>query len=87
MNNTFSSISCWRGIQSTDRSCVISYGNVNLDLNATTLLLLQAEKDHHCSDPYQCLSDFVAPKESGLTDYIGLFAVSVGHGVDEMCQQ
>lgn len=36
----------------------------------------QAEKEPGVEDPYACLSDFVAPKESGLTDYIGCFACS-----------
>jgi len=30
------------------------------------------------------LSDFIAPKETGLTDYIGCFAVSTGFGVDAL---
>ncbi|MFG0453138.1 methionine synthase [Shewanella sp. yb_14] len=29
-----------------------------------------------------CLSDFVAPKESGVADYMGGFAVTAGHGID-----
>jgi 5-methyltetrahydrofolate--homocysteine methyltransferase len=32
------------------------------------------------------LADFVAPKESGLSDYIGGFAVTAGHGVDELAK-
>ena len=32
---------------------------------------------------YFCLSDFVAPKESGLRDYIGAFAVTAGHGIEK----
>ncbi|KAL4238834.1 hypothetical protein ACF0H5_003541 [Mactra antiquata] len=47
----------------------------------------QAEKDSASSDPYLCLSDFVAPKETGLQDHIGLFAVTAGHGVDKLCKQ
>lgn len=31
----------------------------------------------------QCLADFVAPKETGLTDYMGGFAVTAGIGIDE----
>ncbi len=31
--------------------------------------------------PNRCLADFVAPKDSGITDYIGLFAVTAGIGV------
>jgi 5-methyltetrahydrofolate--homocysteine methyltransferase len=31
------------------------------------------------------LADFIAPKASGISDYIGAFAVSTGEGVDELC--
>ncbi|KAJ8309214.1 hypothetical protein KUTeg_014088 [Tegillarca granosa] len=47
----------------------------------------QAEKDAMDKSPYYCLSDFIAPKESGVQDYIGLFAVTTGHGVDKMCKE
>jgi 5-methyltetrahydrofolate--homocysteine methyltransferase len=33
-------------------------------------------------NPNQCLADFVAPKSSGIADYIGLFAVTSGIGLD-----
>ena len=33
--------------------------------------------------PDLCLSDFVAPKESGVSDYLGGFAVTAGIGIDE----
>jgi 5-methyltetrahydrofolate--homocysteine methyltransferase len=32
--------------------------------------------------PSQCLADFVAPKGSGLADYLGVFALTAGHGID-----
>jgi 5-methyltetrahydrofolate--homocysteine methyltransferase len=32
--------------------------------------------------PNRSLADFIAPKESGVADYIGLFAVTTGIGVD-----
>lgn len=32
----------------------------------------------------RCLSDFVAPEETGVTDYVGAFAVSAGFGADEL---
>ncbi|KAJ3055529.1 hypothetical protein HK097_010216 [Rhizophlyctis rosea] len=47
----------------------------------------QAEKDSEATDPYLCLSDFVAPKSTSIPDYIGAFAVSVGFGVDEKCAE
>ncbi|XP_052468033.1 methionine synthase isoform X2 [Carassius gibelio] len=46
----------------------------------------QAEKDSASSEPYLCLSDFVAPRSSGVQDYVGLFAVSV-FGAEELSQK
>jgi 5-methyltetrahydrofolate--homocysteine methyltransferase len=37
--------------------------------------------------PSRCLSDFVAPKESGIADYAGLFAVTAGLGADAKVQE
>ena len=47
----------------------------------------QAEKDADSDEAYMCLSDFVAPKTTGIKDYIGLFAVSAGFGCDKMCER
>jgi 5-methyltetrahydrofolate--homocysteine methyltransferase len=33
--------------------------------------------------PNLCLSDFIAPKEKNITDYIGFFAVTAGLGLEE----
>jgi 5-methyltetrahydrofolate--homocysteine methyltransferase len=33
--------------------------------------------------PSRCLADFVAPKDSGVADYAGLFAVTAGIGADK----
>ena len=40
----------------------------------------QAEKPS--GNPNQCLADFVAPKDSGVRDYVGAFAVTGGIGID-----
>jgi 5-methyltetrahydrofolate--homocysteine methyltransferase len=34
--------------------------------------------------PHQALADFVAPKDAGLADYVGGFAVTAGHGTAEL---
>jgi 5-methyltetrahydrofolate--homocysteine methyltransferase len=36
--------------------------------------------------PNYCLADFIAPKSSGIDDYIGSFAVSTGFGVDALSE-
>ncbi|XP_036845070.1 methionine synthase isoform X3 [Oncorhynchus mykiss] len=46
----------------------------------------QAEKDSASSDPYYCLSDFVAPRASCVSDYMGMFAVAV-FGAEELSKQ
>ena len=33
--------------------------------------------------PNQCLADFIAPKSSGLSDYLGMFAVTAGLGIEK----
>jgi len=35
----------------------------------------------------QCLADFIAPKESGIPDYIGLFAVTAGLGIEKKLEE
>jgi 5-methyltetrahydrofolate--homocysteine methyltransferase len=37
--------------------------------------------------PNQCLADFIAPKESGIKDYIGMFAVTAGLGIEKYEQR
>jgi 5-methyltetrahydrofolate--homocysteine methyltransferase len=37
--------------------------------------------------PNRCLADFIAPKSSGVADYIGMFAVTAGIGVDKKEKQ
>jgi len=34
-------------------------------------------------NPNQCLSDFIAPRDTGIADYIGLFAVTSGIGLEK----
>lgn len=50
------------------------------------MFVLQVEKDSSSSEPYLCLSDFVAPVDSGVADYIGIFALGV-FGAEELSQQ
>jgi len=37
--------------------------------------------------PNQCLADFIAPKDSGVADYIGLFAVTSGLGIEKQAEK
>ena len=46
-----------------------------------TLSFLREQRSKSNSQPNLCLSDFVAPRESGCEDWIGAFAVTAGHGL------
>ncbi|CAI5939776.1 unnamed protein product [Closterium sp. NIES-64] len=46
----------------------------------------QAEKEEN-DDPYLALSDFIAPATTGIKDYLGMFVVSSGFGLEEMVKK
>ena len=47
----------------------------------------QAERQVDQGGVTLCLSDFVAPKSTGIIDYVGMFAVSAGFGSAELCEK
>ena len=50
---------------------------------AMTYHCLRQQDQKPSGKPNRCLSDFIAPKETGIQDTIGLFAVGAGFGIDE----
>jgi 5-methyltetrahydrofolate--homocysteine methyltransferase len=48
---------------------------------------LRQQSQKETDQPYISLGDFIAPKETGVHDYIGMFAVSGGFGCDELVQK
>jgi 5-methyltetrahydrofolate--homocysteine methyltransferase len=48
-----------------------------------TLRNLRQQVKKSAGIPSMCLTDFIAPKETGLEDYIGAFAVTAGIGIEE----
>jgi 5-methyltetrahydrofolate--homocysteine methyltransferase len=47
--------------------------------------MLRQQADHGDTRPNRSLADYVAPRETGLEDHIGAFAVAV-HGADELAE-
>ena len=43
---------------------------------------LRQQKPMSDGKPQLCLADFIAPESESVRDYIGAFAVTVGHGID-----
>jgi 5-methyltetrahydrofolate--homocysteine methyltransferase len=48
---------------------------------------LRQQANREGSEPCRSLADFIAPKETGLPDYIGGFAVTSGIGLKELCDK
>jgi 5-methyltetrahydrofolate--homocysteine methyltransferase len=46
---------------------------------------LRQQANREGSEPCRSLVDFIAPKETGLADHIGAFAVTSGIGLKELC--
>ncbi len=45
--------------------------------------MLRQQTEHRPGIPHRSLADFVAPKSSGLRDFVGAFAVTAGLGSEE----
>ena len=52
-----------------------------------TFLTLRQQSQKTAGAPNIALADFIAPKESGIQDYIGCFCVTTGFGVDEKASE
>jgi 5-methyltetrahydrofolate--homocysteine methyltransferase len=48
---------------------------------------LRQQQAKDAARPNMALSDLIAPVESGVADYIGAFAVTAGHGEDEVAKR
>jgi 5-methyltetrahydrofolate--homocysteine methyltransferase len=53
----------------------------------TVLRMLRQQSERPADQPLQSLSDYVAPRETGLADYVGAFAVTTGHGLDAIVKR
>jgi 5-methyltetrahydrofolate--homocysteine methyltransferase len=60
------------------------YADENRTEVLTTLHHLRQQTEKVDGKPNMCLTDFIAPKESGVDDYFGAFAVTAGIGVDKL---
>ncbi len=55
--------------------------------NIATLHFLRQQVDKPPGRPDFCLADFIAPKESGVRDWIGAFAVTAGLGIERKLEE
>ncbi|NBC83976.1 MAG: hypothetical protein GVY19_11450 [Bacteroidetes bacterium] len=53
----------------------------------TTLAMLRQQAKHKHRDTFMSLSDFIAPRETGEPDYIGMFALTSGFEAEQYVQK
>ncbi len=58
------------------------YADESRSERLTTFHNLRQQQQKADGKPNRCLTDFIAPKDSGVNDYIGCFAVTTGIGID-----
>jgi 5-methyltetrahydrofolate--homocysteine methyltransferase len=58
------------------------YGSEAREERLATLNFLRQQKDKPDGQAHECLADYVAPRDSGVRDYFGAFAVTAGVGIE-----
>jgi 5-methyltetrahydrofolate--homocysteine methyltransferase len=63
---------------------IVFFTGEERDTPIARFCMLRQQSDHEDGRPDLSLSDFVAPRTSGLQDYAGAFAVTAGIGAEEL---
>jgi 5-methyltetrahydrofolate--homocysteine methyltransferase len=63
------------------------YKNETRDRAIERFHFLRQQANREGNEPCRSLADFIAPKETGLRDHIGAFAVTSGIGLKELCDR
>ena len=63
------------------------YGDESRTAVLATLHTLRQQVEKKNGSPNLALADFIAPKSTGLKDYVGCFTVTTGHGVKQMMER
>ena len=67
----------------TDHDDVLIYANEGRSEAISRICYLRQQRSKAEGHAQSCLGDFIAPSETGISDYIGAFAVTAGIGIDE----
>ncbi|HEX9663003.1 MAG TPA: vitamin B12 dependent-methionine synthase activation domain-containing protein, partial [Candidatus Binatia bacterium] len=71
----------------SDGDDIIVYADVTRANELARLHTLRQQKDNQRGKPQLALADFIAPRESRRVDYIGAFAVTTGHGCQDLAER
>jgi 5-methyltetrahydrofolate--homocysteine methyltransferase len=67
-----------------DGDDIVLYVDPERTTTLTRMPMLRQQRDWGDDRPMYCLADFIAPKDSGIPDWVGAFAVTAGLGADEI---
>jgi 5-methyltetrahydrofolate--homocysteine methyltransferase len=76
----------WPANSTGDDIVVYTPSETNRD-ELTRFHTLRQQWERRGQSTFYALADFIAPIESGRRDYLGAFAVTAGHGVDELVRK
>jgi 5-methyltetrahydrofolate--homocysteine methyltransferase len=71
----------------SDGDDIVLYTDASRRAELARFHTLRQQKESQRGKPQLALADFVAPRESGLLDYIGAFAVTAGLGAQELAER
>jgi 5-methyltetrahydrofolate--homocysteine methyltransferase len=71
----------------SDGDDIVVYADATRAKVLARLHTLRQQKDNSRGKPQLALADYVAPVDSGHVDYIGAFAVTAGHGCQELAER
>ena len=71
----------------SDGDSIVLYSDHNRDKELTRFQMLRQQWQRKGIEHFRSLADYIAPIDSGREDYIGGFAVTTGHGCDELAEQ
>jgi 5-methyltetrahydrofolate--homocysteine methyltransferase len=68
----------------SDGDDIVLYSDTTRVQELARLHTLRQQRDDQQGKPRLALADYIAPRQSGHVDYIGAFAVTAGHGAQEL---
>ncbi len=63
------------------------YADENRTTVLATLHTLRQQAEQKAGSPNLALADFIAPKSTGINDYIGCFTLTTGHGLQDIMER
>jgi 5-methyltetrahydrofolate--homocysteine methyltransferase len=69
----------------SDGDDVIVWTDESRTAERCRFFMLRQQWEREGQTSFRCLADYLAPKESGIVDYLGAFAVTAGDGTEALC--